>query len=151
MSSSGTPGPDPRQRLQYLLKHAEMQLNDLSTVALAPLGIDPRELGILTVLAAGAPMSQLQAAQRLGIDRTTMVAMLDALENKRLVVRRPDPHDRRRNVVELTVDGEATLGSGISATEEVERRFLEPLQARAAQLLRDSLRSVLVRTAPREP
>ena len=151
MSSSGTGGPDPRQRLQYLLKHAEMHLNELSTVALAPLDIDPRELGILIVLADGAPMSQLQAAQRLGIDRTTMVAMLDALENKRLVVRRPDPHDRRRNVVELTVSGDATLRSGISATEEVERRFLEPLQARAAQLLRDSLRSVLARPAPREP
>jgi DNA-binding MarR family transcriptional regulator len=44
-------------------------------------------LAVLLVLAGREPASQRQAATRLGIDRTTMVALLDALENKGLVTR----------------------------------------------------------------
>ncbi|MEV6833778.1 MarR family transcriptional regulator [Streptomyces sp. NPDC051133] len=49
--------------------------------------MDARELAVLAVLAAGRPLSQLQAARRLGVDRTTMVALVDALEGKGLVER----------------------------------------------------------------
>jgi DNA-binding MarR family transcriptional regulator len=42
-------------------------------------------LAVLTVLAAGRPLSQLEAARRLGVDRTTMIARVDALEAKGLV------------------------------------------------------------------
>ena len=64
-----------------------------------------RELAVLTVLAGDEPASQQQAAQRLGVDRTTMVALVDALEGKGLVQRHADAADRRRNVVELTAAG----------------------------------------------
>jgi hypothetical protein len=67
------------------------------TEALAPFGIDPREPGILLVIASHEPGSQQQAAQRLGIDRTSMVARIDALEDKDLVTRQPHAKDRARS------------------------------------------------------
>src|ERR1700744_1201527 len=102
MSSDSGPGPEMSSRLGYLFKHAGMRLAELNEKALAPYGIDARELGILLLLAGHEPASQQQGAQRLGVDRITMVALLDTLEAKGLVSRHPHTEDRRRNVVELT-------------------------------------------------
>src|SRR5690349_8578256 len=82
-------------RLGYLLKHTQLRLAEHAGPALAPFGLDARELAVLAVLAAGRPLSQLEAARRLGVDRTTMVALVDTLEGKGLVERRRSEEDRR--------------------------------------------------------
>ncbi|WP_051771613.1 MarR family winged helix-turn-helix transcriptional regulator [Saccharothrix sp. NRRL B-16314] len=143
MAREDGPGPELRRNLVYLLKHAHFRMAELTARALTPYGIEGRELGVLLTLAGGEPMSQQQAAQRLGIDRTTMVALLDALEGKGLVSRHPDVEDRRRNVVELTDSGQDTLRRATEATDEAERAFLASLSPQAAQDLRDSLRTVV--------
>jgi DNA-binding MarR family transcriptional regulator len=133
------PSPELANRLGYLFKHARERLSELTAAALAPFGIHGRELAVLLVLAAGEPASQQEAAARLGIDRTTMVALLDVLEDKGLVARRPDSHDRRRNVVELTTLGSTTLRDATAASDEAERLFLAALAPTAAEQLRKSL------------
>jgi DNA-binding MarR family transcriptional regulator len=137
------PGPELTSRLGYLLKHARLKLGELTAAALAPYGLDGRELAVLLVLADCEPASQQQAAQRLGIDRTTMVALLDALEDKGLVVRHPHPEDRRKNVVELTAPGRDTLRDATQAGDDAERRFLAPLTEAAGQQLKAALRKLL--------
>lgn len=138
-------GPDPALsgRLGYLLKHAQLRMAELSTKALASYGINGRELAVLAVLAGHEPSSQLQVAQRLSVDRTTMVALLDTLEDKGLVSRHPHADDRRRNVVELTEKGQDILASATVASDAAERAFLSPLDARAAAQLRDSLATIV--------
>jgi DNA-binding MarR family transcriptional regulator len=143
MSSNGGPGPELSRRLGYLLKHAQLRMHELIAQALEPHGINGRELAVLTVLASHEPASQQQAAQRLNVDRTTMVALLDTLEGKGLVSRHPHEDDRRRNVVELTETGQDTLRLATKASDEAERRFLAPLSSRAAQDLRDSLQTIV--------
>ena len=135
--------PELIDRLGYLLKHAQLRLAELTAEALAPYGVSGRELAVLLVLDGGGPASQLAAAGRLGIDRTTMVAFLDTLEERGLVARRPDPGDRRRNVVVLTAAGQSVLRDATRAGDEAERRFLAPLTGPAADQLRHSLRSVI--------
>jgi DNA-binding MarR family transcriptional regulator len=131
------------RRLGYLLKHAQLRMAELTAAALAPYVINGRELAVLLVLADGQPASQQQAAQRLAIDRTTMVAMLDTLEDKGLVSRHPDADDRRRNVVELTDAGRDILQCAVVASDDAERALLAPLSPRAAQQLRDSLQAIV--------
>jgi DNA-binding MarR family transcriptional regulator len=131
------------RNLVYLLKHAQLRMAELTTKALTPYGIDGRELGVLLTLAGSEASSQQQAAQRLGIDRTTMVAMLDTLEGKGLVSRHPDADDRRRNVVELTDAGQDILRRAMAATDDAEREFLVPLSPQAAQQLRNSLQTIV--------
>ena len=137
------PGPELSRRLGYLLKHAQLLMAELNAKALAPYGLNGREVAVLLVIADREPTSQQQAAQRLGIDRTTMVAMLDALEGKGLVSRHPDADDRRRNVVELTDAGKDTLRRAAKASDDAERQFLAPLSAQAAEQLRDSLQALV--------
>lgn len=144
MSSDDGPGPALSRNLVYLLKHAHLRMAELTTNALTPCGIDGRELGVLLALTGREPASQQQAAQRLGIDRTTMVALLDALEGRGLVARHPHPEDRRRNVVELTDAGKDTLRRATEASDAAEREFLSSLRPQAAEQLRNSLRTIVL-------
>jgi DNA-binding MarR family transcriptional regulator len=122
-------------RLGYLLKHANIRLTEAVAAALTPFGIDGRELAVLSVLAADYPLSQLEAAGRLGVDRTSMVALLDVLEDKGLVARRKSPHDRRKNIVELTPEGQDRMRQAERARDEVERRLLASLDDTGTQAL----------------
>jgi DNA-binding MarR family transcriptional regulator len=143
VSRTDGPGPELSRRLGYLLKHAQLRMAELTAKALTPYGVDGRELAVLLVLTGREPASQQQAAQRLDIDRTTMVALLDTLEGKGLVSRRPHADDRRRNVVELTDAGHDTLRRAARASDDAEREFLAPLGPQAAQQLRSSLQTIV--------
>jgi DNA-binding MarR family transcriptional regulator len=137
------PPPELADRLAYLLKHAQLGLAGLTAEALAPFGVSGRELAVLTVLADQEPGSQQQAAQRLGVDRTTMVGLVDTLEDKGLVRRRAHAEDRRRNVIELTEAGRDILHQAGEASRGAERRFLAPLSARDAEHLKTALLALI--------
>ncbi len=136
-------GPRLTARLTYVLKHALLRLEDLHAEHLAPVGVTVRELAVLLLLDGHDPQSQQEAATRLGVDRTTMVGLLDGLEDKGLVARRPDAGDRRRNVLALTAEGQAALARAVRASDEAERQLLRELDdAESAQL-----RTLLARVA----
>lgn len=129
-------GPRLPGRLTYLLKRALLRLEELQDAALAPAGVTGRELGLLLALEGREPASQQEVAARLGVDRTSMVAYVDRLEAKDLVRRRADPADRRRNVVELTQGGHATLEEALRASDGAEAQLLAALDADEAARLR---------------
>jgi DNA-binding MarR family transcriptional regulator len=137
------PSPELTSRLGYLLKHAQLRLKQLTDAALAPYGLLGRDLAVLLVLDGGEPASQQEAARRLGVDRTTMVALLDALEAKGLVTRHPAADDRRRNVVELTAHGRETLRAATEAGDQAERVFLASVSEEDARVLKESLRAAV--------
>ena len=126
-SAPGAPVPELVDRLAHLLKHAQLRLAGLTVDALAPFNLSGRELAVLLVIADQPPASQLQVANRMGVDRTTMVALVDELEAKGLVERHRSPQDRRKNIVQLTNAGERCLDGAGRARDEVERDFLAPL------------------------
>jgi DNA-binding MarR family transcriptional regulator len=136
------PLPALAGRLGYLLKHARERLGELTAEVLAPFGVTGRQVGVLIAIDDRVPLSQQEVALRLGVDRTTMVDLIDELEGKGLVQRRQDPADRRRNVVALTPAGTATLAAASRATQEAERRFLGSLPAPQAAAFRETLRAV---------
>ncbi|MEV6109141.1 MarR family transcriptional regulator [Streptomyces sp. NPDC051940] len=138
-----TPPEVLSSRLGYLLKHAHLRLTEESARALAPHGIDGRELAVLAVLDAHDELSQLEAAGLLGIDRTTMVGLVDALEGKELVERRRSPRDRRKNIAQLTPAGRERLRDAEAARREMERRFLAPLSDTDAACLVRALQSIV--------
>jgi len=74
-----------------------------------------------------------------------MVAIIDALEGKGIIARRPDPEDRRRNVVELTPAGQDLLRQATAASDAAEAELLAPLSPEEGEQLRDLLARVLVR------
>jgi DNA-binding MarR family transcriptional regulator len=108
-----------------------------------PHGITGRECAVLLAIDDQEPQSQQEVARRLGLDRTTMVALIDDLEAKTLVNRSPAPDDRRKNVVALTGHGRETLTAALAATAEAENNFLAPLSPADAETFRRLLAAVV--------
>ena len=129
--------------LGYLLKHAHLALEQRTQAALADIGMTGRDLGVLRVIAGGEAESQQEVATVLGVDRTSMVAVLDALERRGIVERRPSERDRRRNVVELTDDGWDVFRRAENRYAEAEQAFTSILGDAGAVRLRQALRTVL--------
>jgi DNA-binding MarR family transcriptional regulator len=151
----GEPLPALASRLGYLLKHAQLRLAGLTGAAMAPFGVTGRQCAVLIAIDSRAPLSQQEVAHRLGVDRTTMVALIDELEGKGLVQRRRDPDDRRKNVVALTEAGRTTLRHASRAGDEAERRFLSALPGDEAAQIKVALRAIAfpspASAAPDEP
>jgi DNA-binding MarR family transcriptional regulator len=137
------PGPQLQARLGYLLKHAFLRLEELHGEHMVGGPVNVRELSVLLLLDGREPESQQQAANRLGVDRTTMVGLLDGLESKGLLARLPDPADRRRNVVALTNAGRKALREARAASDRAERELLADLSPAEARQLRDMLSRIL--------
>ncbi len=128
-------------RLGYLLKHVLARLTEAQTKALAPHGVNGRDLAVLSAVASGEPLSQLEVASRLRVDRTSIGDLLDGLEDRGFVERRRSPEDRRRNVVVLTELGESTFATAERIRLEVEHEFLAPL--RDGERFRSDLQALL--------
>lgn len=131
------------QRLGYLLKHAQLRLAELAEPLYAPLGVTGRQLALLMLFGDGPAQSQQDGAARLGVDRTTMVALVDELEAKGLVRREVAPGDRRKRLVTLTAEGERVREAGAEITGQAEALLLEPLSAEDAERLRTALHRVV--------
>src|ERR1700733_1188805 len=136
--------------LGYLLKHAHVALEQRTDAALADVGLTARDLGVLRVIAGGEARSQHEVAAVLGVDRTSMDALLDALERRGIVARRPAEQDRRRTVVMLTGDGWDLFRRAENQYAEAEQEFTAVLGDDGAAGLRQALRTVLAETAAPE-
>ena len=131
------------ERLGPLLGRAHDAHRRLSLEALAPLGLGVKSVGALTVLRAEGPLSQRRLSERQGIDRTTMVAVVDELERLGAVERRKDPGDRRANALHITPQGRRLLTRARKAVASAEEAFLAPLPAAEQQRLRAALRTLV--------
>jgi DNA-binding MarR family transcriptional regulator len=143
VDSGRAPVREPYEVLGYLLKHAHLALEGHTDAALAPFGITSRDLGALRVIAGGGARSQQDVARILGVDRTSMVALLDALEETGMVARRPSEQDRRRNVLELTRTGRKIVAQAEQESLAVERDFAGVLGDEGARELRRTLRTLV--------
>jgi DNA-binding MarR family transcriptional regulator len=124
---SETPPGALASALGFLLKHAQLRYQSLQAPALAPLDLDGRLLAVLVILGAEGPALQARLAERLQVDRTTMVALVDRLEQAGLVERHRDPTDRRGYHVNITTTGSTALQHALDAVQTVERDFLSAL------------------------
>ncbi|MFB2585820.1 MarR family winged helix-turn-helix transcriptional regulator [Herbiconiux liukaitaii] len=96
----------------------------------------PRGYQVLVAITTEQPSSQLALAHRLGIDKTQMTYVIDALETGGFVERRPDPRDRRIRQVNPTEAGRALLSSSRVALREREGVLLRHLSPEEQTQLR---------------
>jgi DNA-binding MarR family transcriptional regulator len=103
---------------------------------LAPLGLDPRQVMVLRRLAGDEGRSQQALGDALQIPPSRMVALVDALEQRGLLLRRPSPSDRRVRTLHLTKEGRRLLGEIREISVEHEQQLCGGLQpAEREQLL----------------
>ncbi|MFD1147444.1 MarR family winged helix-turn-helix transcriptional regulator [Saccharothrix hoggarensis] len=133
-----------RAGLNWLLHRAAQKLGAVAQEAAARHGITTRGQVVLTALAGEeSRRTQLALGQALGLDKTTLTAELDRLERAGLVVRRPDPGDRRVRVPVITDPGRAVQADVERLHLAVERDFTAGLEPREADVLRELLERLI--------
>ena len=73
--------------------------------ALKPLGLTPRHLGVLFEVRLARP-ARRALIDTIGVDPSKLVGLLNDLEAEGLIVRKRDPEDRRRHMVEDSAQGQ---------------------------------------------
>src|SRR5437867_12595486 len=87
--------------------------------------------------------TQQELENGLFMDANTVVLILNELEAAQFSVRRRDPQDRRRHIVELTAAGRRALERADKARESLEDEILKDLSAEERATLRRLLDRVL--------
>lgn len=126
--------------LSFLLARANALSLSAGNRAMTPHGLKVRSYSVLALAVGGARPSQRELAEFLRLDPSQVVALVDELQSKGLVVREPDPADRRANVVTATAAGrdlfERAELSARAAERELHDEFSESERDQLIGLLR---------------
>jgi DNA-binding MarR family transcriptional regulator len=111
--------------------------------ALGTVGLTPALFALLNVIGAREGAIQQELGAALGIDRTTMVSLIDQLEHAGLAERRPSAKDRRAREVAITPKGRARLEQARRMLSQTEDDVLVGLTAEQRRDLLALLRRAL--------
>jgi len=89
----------------------------------------------------GATQQELENV--LFMDANSVVLILNELEAAQFSIRRRDPQDRRRHIVEMTAAGRRAIERADKARESLEDEVLAPLSAEERKTLRGLVERVL--------
>lgn len=144
MDHPADPGCTSRAGLNWLLHRAAQKLGAVAQEAAGRHGITTRGQIVLTALASEEfRRTQLALGHALGLDKTTLTAELDRLERAGLIVRKPDPTDRRVRVPVITEQGRAVQRAVEELHAEVEREFTAELAPDEVHGLHELLRRLI--------
>jgi DNA-binding MarR family transcriptional regulator len=113
---------------------------------LSPLHFVPADAGILRLLDRTPGISQQQLAQRLNMHASRLVAVIDALEERGLVMRETNADDRRIYSLRLTTAGREVL----AAIGRVARAHEAAMCDGLSEVERTQLKSLLQKIAARQ-
>ena len=91
--------------LGYLLRRAQGAMHRDFMAAVADFGLTQKQAAALWLIQANGGVSQVEVAAALGMDRATMMAVTDRLEDRGFVIRKRSSTDRRRQELYLTSVG----------------------------------------------
>lgn len=132
----------------FLLQRAHRRLRMAHNEALAPLGLTIAHVAVLGLLGDRGDLSQRQLIDLMDADKSTMVYLVDELEEQGLVERRTDRSDRRAYAVHLTDAGRTRLQEAGAVAAQVERERLAALSPRERAQFTDLLRRIVERVGP---
>jgi DNA-binding MarR family transcriptional regulator len=111
-------------------------------------GFELYDYSVLALLAEGDRKTQSTIADALAVDPSRIVALLDSLEQRGLVTRHRDPHDRRRHVVSITPTGKRRLVEIRALFRRLEDEFFAPLDEAGRKTLHGLLVELAARNDP---
>ena len=127
----------------YCVNKASIRIKSIQQEKLNKYKIIPAQMGIMRLLQIEGPLSQISLGQSIGIDKATMVKLIDDLENKKWLERTTSTIDRRIKHIRLTKKGHDFLDVMTELCEEAEHEFLHKLTAKERQQFKALLQKLL--------
>jgi DNA-binding MarR family transcriptional regulator len=131
----------------YQVRRAQVAVFQHFATAFAALELTPGQLGALVLIQTNPGLSQSALGAALGVDRSTVVPLIDRLEARCLVVRAPSPKDRRSHALQLSPGGVKLLALAETRVREHEAAIAGRLSATE----RGTLLELLSRIGPYRP
>lgn len=135
--------PSLTDRAGALLVIAARTGQELARRRLRPMGLNVQMCGVLNLLALGS-ISQQAVGEQLGIDRTTVVELIDTLEQQGVVIRVRNPADRRSYSLNLTARGRVVQKRASRAFDAAAAEFFGPLKPAEQKALSAMLRRMIL-------
>ena len=115
------------ERPGYLLHKAALMMAEEAEAGLEAAGMKTRVFFVLASLAGAPDLSQQDLSRLLNLDPTTVVSVIDDLEDRKYVQRQRNPSDRRRYLLNLTDTGREALAATDQVATELEASFFATL------------------------
>jgi len=128
--------------LGYQLRRAQSTVFAEFMQTMADDKVTPGQFGVLVLIEENAGLNQSTLAKALGIERSTMVGVIDGLENRGLVERRKSLTDKRAHALTLTDQGDKLLGSIKPKIKDHESRIAGDLNTDELETLMELLKRV---------
>ena len=138
--------PDLFDDLSFLLARSNALSLAAGNAALRAHGLRVRSYSVLALAAGGRRPSQRELAELLRLDPSQVVALVDELQARELVIRQPDPGDRRANVVTATDEGTALYARATVSVAGAQEDVFSSLSPEERSHLTTLLRSVAIPT-----
>jgi DNA-binding MarR family transcriptional regulator len=126
----------------FLMNWCAVRSRGAFAQGLDDLGLRPQQFAVLSVIDAEPGLTQQALVDATGIDPSSMVQMLDGLQEAGWAERRPHPSDRRKRAVHLTDAGTAILAQAREAATRVGEEAFAPLSERERTQLHGLLRKL---------
>jgi MarR family transcriptional regulator, temperature-dependent positive regulator of motility len=141
------PLPDDEFELYAAPGHLVRRLQQIHTAVFSELVSDPDltspQFAVLSALHQTPDIDQVTLSVRLAIDRSTITDITSRLRDRKLIARRRDENDGRRNVLQLTAAGEKLYQKTLPEVMEVGRRIVQPLSSDDRARLLKSLTTIV--------
>ncbi|HEX3041178.1 MAG TPA: MarR family transcriptional regulator [Solirubrobacterales bacterium] len=113
--------------LAFLLSQVGIHASRQFAERIETVGLNPPLFRVLNLIDAAEGRSQQAIGKAIEVPASRMVALVDELEQRGLVERRPDPADRRVRALYLTREGKQTLARGRKLAGEHEQELTQGL------------------------
>jgi DNA-binding MarR family transcriptional regulator len=140
LSSDGDRAP---QTLAFLLSQVGIYASRRFAERIAAVDLNPPLFRILNLVDAREGQSQQAIGAAIEVPPSRMVALVDELEQRALVERRPDPKDRRVRALFLTAKGRKSLTRGREIAKQHEQDLTEGMPPADRQRLVDLLQKIV--------
>jgi DNA-binding MarR family transcriptional regulator len=134
-------------RIGFLLARSHLDAHAIAEAVIGD-GLQPKHFGCMSVIVEEGPLSQQELGERMRVDRTTIVAVVDELERRGFLARRRNPADRRAYALEATPAGRRWRERTEVKLVEAEARILEPLDDDERERLIELLRKLVFGRRP---
>lgn len=127
---------DLRKSPGYLLRRANQISLAVAAEQLMPHKLTAVQFASLVAIDECPGLDATRLSVQINFDRATLTGVIDRLEAKNLLVRKPDPNDRRMRLLYVTTLGAQVLRDASKAARQTKDDILEPLpRAERKQLL----------------